>query len=406
MKVLQIHNYYRSNLPSGENEVVRAENKLLKNAGHIVHEYSRSNDEWNDNKFNTGIQASLGTIWNNKVYKDVSKRIGEIDPDIIHLHNTFPLLSPSAVVAASHSKAACVMTLHNYRLFCSNAVITRNGKPCIECIENNSVLPALKHACYRNSRLLTIPIASGLKLHQALHTWPKSLDSFIVMTSFQRDMMIKAGLPANAIHIKPHSAIDRGTPVPWDQRENRVVFIGRLSEEKGLHVLLDAWITMGPKAPRIDIIGEGPLKAEIKMRIKANRLQNKIRLIGALKHDEAIAYLAGSKLLVMPSVWDETFGLPIIEAFSSGVPVIASDRAHFPEMMSTTNGGCTYPSQDSNKLASLVMSLWDREIELRSYSMNGRLGFENHFSARPVLESLLSIYKNAINYKSNKFALK
>ena len=201
-------------------------------------------------------------------------------PDVVHVHNTFPLISP-AIFRSIGSMAARVLTLHNYRLSCPAAIPVRDGSVCTECINRQSIIPSLRYGCYRNSRLATLPLALNVALHRALSTWSHQVDAFIALTEFQKKLMVKAGLPPDLVHIKPNFYPGKPNTVPWIERKRRVVFAGRLTPEKGVESLVRAWISWGPSAPELRIVGDGELKQQL-MELASTTPDVPIRFLGQL----------------------------------------------------------------------------------------------------------------------------
>jgi len=199
MRILLLHNFYGSSAPSGENRVVMDERQLLRSAGHEVAEHFAYSDTIRDRGLLPVIGAGLFVPWNPWTRKEVRALIRRLDPDVMHVHNVFPLLSPSIFGAASGTRTAVVNTLHNYRTVCPAAVPLRNGLACTECIETGSVKPALRYGCYRNSRAATIPLAAGVALHRGLGTYVRDVDAFIALTRFQKSVLVRVrGNPLGA----------------------------------------------------------------------------------------------------------------------------------------------------------------------------------------------------------------
>jgi len=195
MKILLVHNFYGSMAPSGENEVFLNENKLLQGTRQEVFQYTRHSNEIRNRGLAGTLQGALATPWNPFSLNELRKRIKDSQPDVMHVHNTFPLLSPVVFKSVRDTRTATVLTLHNYRTFCSAAIPMRNERPCVECMEQRSVYPALRYGCYRNSRTATLPLAVMIALHRKLGTWQKDVDAFIALSQFQKRMLSSAGLP-------------------------------------------------------------------------------------------------------------------------------------------------------------------------------------------------------------------
>ena len=240
MKILLAHNYYGSAAPSGENQVFEAERDLLRQRGNEVDEFVRHSDEIRGKGAYGVLAGALSVPWNPWSVAAMRRKLDSFSPDVVHTHNTFPLISPG-IFHAIGNRAARVLTLHNYRLFCPAAIPMRDGKVCTEFIDRRSSAPPMRHGCYRNSRLATMPLAFSVWLRRILGTWTKHVDAFIALTEFQRERMIEAGLPADLVHVKPNFYPGNPSTVAWTDRRSSVVFAGRLTEEKGVLALVNAW---------------------------------------------------------------------------------------------------------------------------------------------------------------------
>lgn len=291
MKILLIHNYYGSSAPSGENTVFESELDLLRSNGHQVIPYTRHSDEIRRQGIWGMMKGALSTPWNCFAVQKLRRVLAAEKPDVMHVHNSFPLFPPGIFHAAGGTTTATVLTLHNYRSFCAAGIPMRDGKPCTLCLDQESVLPALRYGCYRQSRLATLPMALMIALHRRLHTWTRHVDAFIALTEFQRARLVDAGLPEAKVYIKPHFYPNPPVPLSWNERENKVVFVGRLGNEKGVRFLLEAW-KVWPDAPVLEIIGEGPEGNLLRHEVARIGLTDKIIFLGQLPFAEVQAHLA------------------------------------------------------------------------------------------------------------------
>lgn len=400
MKILLAHNLYGSCAPSGENTVFAAEKSLLEASGHEVVEYTRHSDEIRRQGAWGTLKGALSTPWNPFAYAEVAKTIARERPAIMHVHNTFPLLSPAIFHSAMRSTTATVLTLHNYRTVCAAAIPMRQGKPCTECIDRQSAAPAVTYGCYRHSRLATLPLATSIALHRRLHTWAKQVDAFIALTAFQRDLLVKAGLPAGRIHIKPHFYPDPPTPASWETREAKVLFIGRLGEEKGVRFLIEAWRQWGERAPLLEVIGDGPLRSELERSILGQG--DRIRFLGQLPFAETQARLARARLLVLPSICFEGFPMVIREAFALGVPVAASRLGSMPCLVAAGRTGGFFAPGDADDLERCLKDLWAGQEALGGMAAAARTEFESKYTAEANYAMLMEIYRAAMENRRRK----
>lgn len=394
MNVLLVHNYYGSSAPSGENQVFEAEGNLLRQRNHEVHEFLRHSDAIRTKGIWGTIQGALSTPWNPFAAKAVRHTVDINHPDVVHVHNTFPLLSPSIFHSIGH-RAARVLTLHNYRLFCPAAIPMRAGRVCIDCLDSHSVLPSLQHGCYRNSRLATLPLATNVALHRNLGTWTKHVDAFIALTEFQRERMIEAGLPASLVHVKPNFYSGNPVMLPWLERRNNVVFAGRLTAEKGILALVKAWLLWGSSAPELRIVGDGDLRAELEQ-LAATVPEIPIRFLGQLAGNAAQQEIARARLLVLPSEWFETFGLVILEAFASGTPAAVSNIGPLPSIVQQGKNGVVFEPANPQSLLNTVRSAWEKDGELERLAKGARRSYEVLYNEDANYHMLMAIYEQAM----------
>ena len=251
MDVLVVHNFYQQ--PGGEDAVFAAESRLLRSRGHAVIHYTAHNDAISDM---TALAVGLRTIWSRRTFRELGELIRRERPDVVHVHNTQPLISPAVYYAASAAGVPVVQTVHNYRVGCPNGLCFRDNRCCTDCVGKTVTWPGVLHACYRNSRSATAVITAMLSTHRMLGTWRSRVNAFIAPTEFSRRMLINIGLPPDKIVVKPHFVDpDPGT---GGQRKGYALFVGRLSSEKGVTTLLQAWHQIGREVP-LQIVGEGPL---------------------------------------------------------------------------------------------------------------------------------------------------
>ena len=395
MRILLLHNFYGSSAPSGENRVVMDERQLLRSAGHEVAEHFAYSDTIRDRGLLPVIGAGLFVPWNPWTRKEVRALIRRLDPDVMHVHNVFPLLSPSIFGAASGTRTAVVNTLHNYRTVCAAAVPLRNGLACTECIETGSVKPALRYGCYRNSRAATIPLAAGVALHRGLGTYVRHVDAFIALTRFQKSVLVQGGIPEARIFVKPNCHPEAPPGIPWQERENKAVFLGRISPEKGLDILLDAWMRWGEDAPRLEVIGGGHELERLRRCVEFAK-PGRVVFLGPKPVDEARALLARAKLLIVPSTWFEGFPLVLSEAFAFGVPVAASRFETFEELVETCGLGRLFAPGNPEDLRATVSALWSDQTALARMSRLAQQESQARYGSHQNLARLHAIYERAV----------
>lgn len=315
-RVLVVHNRYRSDSPSGENQVVDAQIDLLREAGLEVETYLRSSDEIAD--FSTRERVALGVspIHSRTAVAAIDTVIKRFRPDIVHVHNVYPLISPAVVTRAQELGCRVVQTVHNFRHVCASGTFFRDGSPCTDCQHKLLPWPAVQHGCYRGSRPQSI--AMGLAITRHRRTW-LGIDRFLPVSAFVADFLEANGVPRARIKVVPNSVADPGAPAPLGEG---FVFVGRLSREKGVPLLLDAWDHSGLGATTtLTIAGDGPEREAVER--AAERLPG-IRYVGPVDAEAVRTHMRQSRAVVIPSVWFEALPTVVLEAYASGRPIVAA----------------------------------------------------------------------------------
>jgi len=389
MKIFQIHNFYQHK--GGEDQVFFSEAELLKNAGHKVIQYTLHNDS-----IENMVKLTLAqkTLWNHKSYQEIDCLIQVEKPDVCHFHNTFPLISPSAYYACQKHQIPVVQTLHNYRLMCPSAVLFRDGKVCEDCIQKFFPWPGVLHACYRGSRIQSGMVAALLSVHRLMDTWHNKVDCFIVLTEFAKKKYIEAGLPENKMMISPNF-IDED-PGPKKIMGDYALFVGRLTEEKGVNTLLNAFIHL-PDIP-LKVVGDGPLLKKMRAQVEKSQVNN-VDFLGRVSREVVMDMMKNARLLIFPSEWYEGFPMAIVEAYSCGLPIIASNLGAMEELVIEGVTGRLFETGDAKSLSDAILSKWDDEKEIEQWGSAARTIFDNKYGTTPKYESLMNIYRKAIDEK-------
>lgn len=391
MKILLVHNFYGSGVPSGENMVFEAEKTLLEEHGHTVHCFTRHSDEIRCQGFRGVLMGALSVPWNPFAASTLRKVVEDFKPDVVHVHNTFPLISP-AIFRAIGKSAASVLTLHNYRLLCPAAIPMRDGQVCTACIDQKSVQPALRHGCYRGSRVATLPLAMNVALHRVIGTWKHGVDAFITLSDFQRRLMAEGGLPAAKIHVKPNFYAGNQEVVPFTERPGYVVFVGRMGEEKGVRTLIKAWKNWGASAPELRMIGDGPIREKLQRQVEGLP----VRFLGQISAEAAREQIAHARLLVLPSECFETFGLVVIEAFAFGTPVAVSNMGALPSIVQHGLNGVAFEAGSPSSLLANVQPVLANLSQLATMAGEARKSFEKHYNKKVNYQMLMEIYEQAL----------
>jgi glycosyltransferase involved in cell wall biosynthesis len=388
MKILILHNRYQ--YKGGEDTVFEAESSLLKRQGHNVEEMIYDNKTIAS--FKEQILVGIRAFYNPESAKILKEKIHQFCPDIIHIHNFFPIASPSILFAAKKYNIPVVMTLHNYRLICPGATLYRKNAICEMCIQKKFAYPGFLHGCYRSSKIQTLLLATMSFLHTALQTWQTKVTRYIALTHFEKNKFLQSSLelPPSQITVKPNFTEDHGF---CTQKENYFLYVGRLSEEKGLNTLLEAFKA---NSYELRIIGNGPLVQQV---LTAADTFTNIHYLGFQNKSFIIESLKGAKALIFPSSCYETFGISIIEAFSTGTPVICTDSGAPAEIVSSHNTGLYFKVGDSDDLKAKIEWIEHHSETYQPMCLNARKEYESKYSPEKNYKMLLKIYKEAIDAK-------
>ncbi|WP_410668432.1 glycosyltransferase family 4 protein [Amycolatopsis sp. cmx-4-68] len=387
MKVLVVHNRYRSEQPSGENNVVDAEVTLLAEGGHQVSLFERRSDDIASMPLPRKAAVPLMVPWNPAVRKELAARLRTWRPDVVHIHNTFPLLSPSVVAACADAGVPAVATLHNYGMVCPPGTLHRDGRICTECV-GGSPLPAVKHGCYRGSSAATVPMAAGMIANR--RRWWTGVSRFFCISGAQRDLLVSAGMPGERMAVKHNFVTDPGVRRTGDGKH--VLFLGRVIEEKGVGLLMRAWDRLGGAlgVPLV-IAGTGPMQDEVAT-WAAGRPD--VSYVGLQNKAECRALTADAVAVVAPSTWLEAFGLVVVEAMAAGVPTVAAAHGAFPELVDDGITGLLHAPNDAASLADQLRAVaGDRNREMGDAA---RVRYEKDFTPAVGLDRLIAGYQAAV----------
>lgn len=385
MRILVAHNAYQQR--GGEDSVVESEISLLRARGHKVLEYRRSND---DLKNMGRIDAAMQTIWSARTTTDLNALFATEQPDVVHVHNTFPLISPSLYWAAAKAHVPVVQTLHNYRLLCPQAMLLRDGSVCEDCVGKLPWRAAVR-SCYRDSIAQSAVLGGMLTLHRGLGTYRKQIGRYIALTEFGRQKFIDGGLPAERIRVKPNFV--KSPPGQTEGKRDGFLFVGRLSGEKGVDVLAGALAS--EPGLRCEVIGAGPEQKGLAELAGVN-------LRGWQQGDFILARMQASIALVMPSVWYEGFPRTIVEAFAAGLPVIASRLGAMATSIDDGRTGLLFEPGNTADLAAKLRWAQANPEAMTEMGRAARAEYEARYTPEKNYEMLLDIYAEAISREQQR----
>jgi glycosyltransferase involved in cell wall biosynthesis len=392
MKVLLIHNYYQQS--GGEDQVFAAEAEVLRANGDEVRQYTQHN---NRIASMGKLRLATSTFWNTDVFRELSMLLQEYTPDVIHCHNTFPLISPAAYEAARRLAVPVVQTLHNFRLLCLNGLFLRNGSRCEDCLGRSFAWPGVLHGCYRDSREASAVAATMLAVHRARGTWQTGVDTYIAMTEFARAKFVTGGLPADRIVVKPNFL--NQDPGIGSHRGGFALYVGRLSAEKGIAALVQLWERSAIGIP-LRIIGTGPLD------YLARNAPPNIEWLGWQPRERVLEAMKSAQFLVFPTECYEGFPIVLLEAMATGLPVLASNRGSLTELIEHELSGILVSPEGPESWERAIRSAISRPDALARMGERARQLFEGKYTGKAGYELLSSVYRRTIEASSMGHALR
>ena len=381
-KILIVHNFYQ--VGGGEHTVYENERKLLMQNGHEVVSYTRSNFEINSLK--EKIMLPINTIFNIKTYRDIKKVIKENEIDIVHCHNTFPLISPSVYYAAKSIGVPVIQTIHNFRFVCPAGILYRNNEICEECC-NKNLYQSIKNNCYRNSKLGSLIVALMLTIHRLLGTYKNKVDKYIVLTQFNKNKLSSV-IDKEKMVIKPNFTFIEDNKNYVNKEKDYFVFVGRFTEEKGIRFLLDSWKRIDNE--KLIIIGDGPLKNEVEA---VSKEHENIEYLGFLDKNMVRDKMSKAKALVFTGeCYEGAFPLVLIEAMSAGTAILVPNIGNVNDEVRNSNFGFIYNFRDQDDFIRNVQKLSDYEC-YNQIGKNAKQHFNSKYTSDNNYKLLVDIYK-------------
>lgn len=376
-RVLFIHNRYQQR--GGEDEVVDSEIRLLRDRGHVVELYQRDNHEIPEHGM---VRTAAGSIWSGYTWRCIQRELSHFQPDVVHVHNTFPLISPSVYWGAARYHIPVVQTLHNFRLFCVQAMFLRNGSVCEDCL-GSVPWRGVVRGCYRGSRPQSGALAVSLATHRMLGTFRSKVSRYIALNEFCKDKFAQGGLPRERICVKPNFV---DVPCVPDGPRQGALFVGRLSPEKGADVLARA--VSGMRDLQLTVIGTGPEQSRLAM-------VPGVRSLGWQDQETVHDQMRAASYLVMPSVWYENFPRTLVEAFACGLPVIASRIGALAELIEPGRTGLLFEPGSPESLQQALAWAEQNPDRMREMGTQAREVYERNYTAARNYDTLVSIYAEA-----------
>ncbi|AHM64869.1 glycosyl transferase [Paenibacillus polymyxa] len=388
-KVLIIHNFYQQS--GGEDKVVEQESAMLRSRGIETEHYYVHNDSIQSKGLANMAKLAVEAAWSFPEFKRIKELLLRVKPDVVHVHNFFPVISPSVYHACERLGVPVVQTLHNYRLICPAATFMRGNEVCEKCL-HGTLLHSIRHGCYRGSQLQTIPVAAMIKFNELIGTWQHKVSRYIALTEFARDKFAESGIPLDRIAVKPNFIHHQTVKAKYDPNDRYLLFVGRISAEKGVRNLLQAWSQLEDRGGlRLVIIGDGPQKAEL----AAAYAQEDIRFLGKQDGDTVLDCMSRAMYVMVPSIWYEGFPMTIVESYSVGTPVLCSRIGALEEIVEDGVTGFHFQHDDLENIKTVIR----RAVAYENYAAMRQKVAENyaaHYTEEVNVKQLLAIYSEAM----------
>ena len=384
MKILMVHNRYL--IRGGEDEIFDSESKLLEAHNHEIIKYIQNNKIIQDIP---RLKLGIRTIWSQEDYINIKEIIKYKKPDLIYVQNFFPLVSPAVYYAAKQENIPIFQYLQNYRFWCLNGYFFREEKVCEDCLGKTLAIPGIARQCYRNSFGASFSVASMLFVHNMINTWNKTVDAYIASTEFSKQKFIEGKLSSEKVFVKPNFIPD---PNVGKGNGNFVLFVGRLSPEKGISFLLQTWKQLGSKIT-LKIVGDGDLQSEVEQ--AANETIG-IEYLGRQPIDRVYDLMGQAKALIFPSLWYEGLPRTIIESFAKGTPVIASNLGAMSSLIEHQKTGLHFTPRSVEELNQQINWMLNNPLQWQQIRIAARKEFEAKYTAEASYQQLMDIYNKVL----------
>lgn len=395
MRILLVHNRYRSTVPSGESSVVDAEAAELAARGHEVALFERHSADIETWSLPRRATLPLRVVWSSEARRDLARRIDSFAPDVVHVHNTFPLITPSVLYACRDRRVPVVATIHNYKLACASGEFLRDGAVCHDCLDGTRAA-AVRHGCYRGRRLTTVPVAGAQALHA--RTWRTLVSAYLFISAAQQRTLAPLGLPPERCFVKHNFVPEAQAGAPTEKVRHEVVHVGRLDPAKGAELLMRGWDAFRRLRPQarltLRIVGSGPLEGAVRQWATG---KDHVSCSGRVPREEVPGVLGRARAAVLPSTWEETFGLVAVEAMAVGTAPLASAHGAFPEIITDGVDGALVAPSDPQALARRFAEIDDHPARWDAYGRAGLDTYRRRFTPAASIDRLLAAYRFAID---------
>lgn len=379
-RILMLHNAYQTR--GGEDESADDECRVLREAGHHVTFLNAHNDTIASRR--DMVRTALSSVWSRDWKRRVTRILEEEQFDVLHVQNFFPQISPSVYVAAQKAGVPVVQAVRNYRLACPAATLLRNGSLCTDCVGRVAKLPAVRHRCYRASRAASATVAATTGVHKIIGTWQRQVDQYLAVSQYVADVLEDEGFAKEKITVKPCFAYHLASSHTGKTADRRdALFVGRLSPEKGVPLLLEAWRQLAPTDTKLNIIGEGTLPSN---------LPENVKVLGKKTPEEVQRAMSQSAFVVMPGLWPEPFGRVAVEAFSQGTPVIATGIGGVADIVEDGVTGALFEPGDLNALTRHLADFIAKPQMRLGFGKAAHHSYHSRYSPANNLKRLEDIY--------------
>lgn len=390
LRIVQAHNRHATR--GGADVVLDQDHRMLESAGHHVTRLITESAEKGD------ARSAVQAVWNSGTARQVAMMVREFRPDVIHVHTPFPLMSPVVFRAAHRHGVPTVATMHSFRFTCIAGTLRRDGRVCEDCVGRTLKLPALQHRCYHDSTAASASLATSLTLHHAIGTFRSHVDRFLTMTAFAKDILVRDGVPAAHVTVKPNCVDDPGASTPLTERPRHVLFVGRLVEEKGVRTMLDGWRLAAPRRHVLRVCGDGPLRDLVEEHAAADP---SIQVLGWVSPEDVQREQRAAQLTLVPSEWYEA-GPPLVllDSLATATPVLASDLDNISATLRTAGAGATFRTGSPTSFAEELTRLLRDPTMLGVMAGRARALYDADHTPASALRTLEDTYAAVIRSRA------